>query len=152
MKKLLWILLVVVIFMVTTAQTTVTEDGTLILGEPVPYPTNFDELYCLVEGCDDIPAHPAWRFEPCEIEGPRLHWDSAVRLFTGTPDELEEMGFFVTTALFFEGWWDVCGDEEGKPILFGQGVNEFFKWYGDPNYVPQAVPDFLEGLASILGE
>jgi hypothetical protein len=149
--KILLTVLLFLVFLGTTAQTTIDENGQLVLGEPVPYPSNFGELYCLVEGCEGIPAHPAWRFKPCEVTGSQLHWDSAVRLFTGTPDWLERQGFLLLTAMFFEQWYDVCGDAEGKPILFGKGVDEFFKWYSAPeSYDFAVVGDFFNGVATAM--
>jgi hypothetical protein len=120
--------------------------GIIVLDEPIEYPTDFYDLYRLVET-----GAPGWIFEPCEVSGSRLHWRSAVNLFEETEPEFENEAFGLVSILFLEGYIDICGDNQGKPILFGDGVTEFLKWYGDPQGYDTEwiVTEFIEGLANI---
>ncbi|MHC4690754.1 MAG: hypothetical protein ACYS5F_14140 [Planctomycetota bacterium] len=122
-------------------------DGQIILDEPVQYPTDFYQLYDLVESG----AH-GWVFDECEVSGSRLHWQSAVNLFEETEPEFENEAFGLVSILFLEGYIDICGDHQGKPILFGDGVTEFLKWYSDPEgYDTEWILiEFAEGLARAL--
>ena len=123
-------------------------DGQIILDEPVQYPADFYELYDLVES-----GANGWVFEECEISGSRLYWRSAVNLFEETDPEFENEAFGLLSILFLEGYIDICGDDNGKPILFGPGVSEFLEWYGNPDgYDTEWIlVEFLEGLAKIAG-
>ena len=121
-------------------------DGKITLGEPIQYPTNFYELYEFVET-----EEPGWVFGQCEVSGSRLHWKSAVNLFENTGKEFEERAFGMLMLLFLapkEYSYDICGDVDGKPILFGQGVAEFFTWYSNPEkYEQERFPIIAEGIA-----
>jgi hypothetical protein len=57
----------------------------------------------------------------------------------------------LVSILFLEGYIDICGDHQGKPILFGDGVTEFMAWYADPEgYDMQWILiEFAEGLARV---
>ena len=47
--------------------------------------------------------------------------------------------------------YDICGDEEGKTMLVGQGVTEFLTWYGNPEqYEQERLPVIAEGVAENL--
>ena len=120
---------------------------TLTLGEPVEYPTDFYQLYDLVET-----GANGWVFDECEVSGSRLHWRSAVNLFEETEPEFENEAFGLVSILFLEGYIDICGDNHGKPILFGPGVTEFLKWYSDPEgYDTEWIlVEFIEGLSRAL--
>jgi hypothetical protein len=74
-----------------------------------------------------------------------------VNLFEETEPEFENEAFGLVSILFLEGYIDICGDNQGKPILFGDGVTEFLKWYGDPEGYDTEwiVTEFIEGLANI---
>jgi hypothetical protein len=71
---------------------------TLTLGEPVQYPTDFYQLYDLVESG----AH-GWVFDQCEVSGSRLHWQSAVNLFEETEPEFENEAFGLVSILYRTG-------------------------------------------------
>jgi len=122
---------------------------TITLDEPIKYPADFHELYAFVET-----GEPGWVFEPCEVSGSRLHWRSAVNLFEETSKEFEDRAFGMLMLLFFapkEYSYDICGDAQGKPILFGQGVSEFLAWYGNPEqYEAERWPVIAEGIAENL--
>ena len=121
-------------------------DGQLTLDAPVDYPADFYELYDLVES-----GANGWVFDQCEVSGSRLHWQSAVNLFEKTSKEFEDEAFGLVMILLLEGYIDICGDNQGKPILFGPGVSEFLHWYGDPEGYDTTwiLQEFIEGLARI---
>lgn len=120
-------------------------DGQIILDEPVKYPSDFYDLYDLVEN-----QEIGWVFEYCEPEGFYLDWNTSVALFKHTEKQFEDRAFGMLIILFFapkEYKLEICGDEHGKPILYGQGVHEFLEWYVHPAYYEQErLPIIVEGI------
>ena len=80
----------------------------------------------------------------------------SLNLFKETDKQFEDRAFGMLIFLMFapkEYTYDICGDEEGKPILFGQGVTEFLTWYGNPEkYEQERLPVIAEGVAENLGK
>lgn len=120
-------------------------NGQLILDDPVEYPSDFYDLYRLVET-----GAPGWVFDECDVYGPQLHWDSAVSLFQSTSKEFEDRAFDMLIFLALadkEYTYNICGDSNGKPILYGPGVNEFMMWYSLPErYESERLPIVAEGV------
>jgi hypothetical protein len=107
----------------------------VVLGDPIKYPRTLTELWELVEAGEE-----GWVFDKCkedELIEPVITWEQGVDLFTNTPDEFEDDGYGLFILLFFDhkdGQFTLglCGDDDGKPILYGEGARYFLLWYDSP--------------------
>lgn len=136
----------------------------LELGEPVKFPKDLTELWLFVENGEN-----GWVFDKCregEITEPYITWEQSEDLFTNTSAQAERDAYGLLILLFFDHQdgkftLGVCGDEAGKPILYGEGARQFLMWYNDPeqyfdsdeyNQLLQRLGKGLNKLEEIFGD